>query len=107
MVKLLSTENFLPEITATAQPTLVDFWAPWCGYCRRLAPLLENLADTYADNFNVGKVNVDEEPDLAAQYDVNTLPTLLLFKNGIPGTPLIAPDSKAKIVDWLKEQGVL
>lgn len=107
MIKDLTTENFATEIQNADKPVLVDFWAPWCGYCKRLAPLLNSLAGSYENEFIVGKVNVDDAPEISEKYGIMTLPTLLVFKNGEYGEPLIAPDSKTKITDWLKTQGVL
>ena len=79
---------------------MVDFWADWCGPCKMLSPVIESLADQYEGKVLVGKVNVDEQPELAERFGVETIPTLLVFRNGQAGEPLIAPGSKAQIVEW-------
>ncbi len=78
----LTETNFQSEVLDSPQPVLVDFWAPWCGPCRMLAPTLENLATTYAGKVRVGKVNVDDNQRLAATYRIEGIPTVMLFKDG-------------------------
>jgi len=78
----LTETNFQSEVLDSPQPVLVDFWAPWCGPCRMLAPTLENLATTYAGKVRVGKVNVDDNQRLAATYRIEGIPTVMLFQDG-------------------------
>ena len=77
-----SDTNFEQEVLKAATPVLVDLWAAWCGPCRLIAPVVEELAGTYAGKIKMGKVNVDDHPQLAAQFRVMNIPTLLLFKGG-------------------------
>ena len=89
-------------------PVLVDLWAPWCGYCRRIAPAVEALADELDGRIRVAGVNVDDAPDVAARFGVNTIPTLLLFKDGrLLGRPFVGPRSQADIREYLSANGVL
>jgi|SRR5262245_39433066 len=74
------TENWQQEVVSSTVPVLVDFWAPWCGPCRALSPIVDRLAEQFAGKVKVGKVNVDEQGDLAAQYGINSIPRLLVFK---------------------------
>jgi thioredoxin 1 len=74
--------GFGADVLESNHPVLVDFWAPWCGPCRQIAPLIDELAQQYAGSVKIGKVNVDENPELSTQYGINAIPTLLLFKDG-------------------------
>ena len=78
----LTKTNFEVEVLKSDKPVLVDFWAPWCGPCRMLAPVLAEVAAEKGDKIRVGKVNVDENPELAAQYGISGIPAILLFKDG-------------------------
>ena len=85
----INKNNFSEEVVNSEQKVLLDFWAPWCGPCKMLAPTLAQIAEEQAGKVKVGKVNVDEEMDLAVSYGITSIPTVLLFKNGqLAGTSI-------------------
>jgi thioredoxin 1 len=81
-IKDLSDTNFSNEVLQSGTPVLVDFWAPWCGPCRMIAPVVEELAIENAGKLVVGKVNIDDSPNTAANFGVSSIPTLMIFKGG-------------------------
>lgn len=103
----ITKENFSQEVLSSPLPVLVDFWAPWCGYCRRISPVLDIVAGNNLDKLIFGKINVDEQPELEDKFEIMTIPTLLLFLGGKAGEPLVNPGSKAEIDNWLILQGVM
>jgi thioredoxin 1 len=82
LIITLTQENFAKEVLESPKPVLVDFWAEWCGPCKMISPLLDELATEYDGKVKIGKINTDEQQQLAAQYSINAIPTLLFFKNG-------------------------
>jgi len=83
-VKEFTDANFDSEVISSGEPVLVDFWAPWCGPCRQIAPLIDQLANENAGAVKIGKVNVEENPQVSMKYGVDAIPTLLFFKGGQP-----------------------
>jgi thioredoxin 1 len=80
--KEVSDATFEQEVLKSTAPVMVDFWAPWCGPCRMVSPIVEELADEYEGRVNFAKLNTDESPTIAAQFGIRAIPTLLVFKNG-------------------------
>ncbi len=103
MELILTSENFDAAIRNTDKPVLVDFFATWCGPCRMLAPVLEQLAAEHADTLTVGKVNVDDAPDLAARFGVVSIPTLILFRAGKAVKKTVGYSPLPELLRWVEE----
>ena len=96
-------ELFEKHVNDNNKPVLVDFWAPWCVYCRRIAPALNILADQYKDVLVIGKVNIDDEQELALQEQIEVIPTLIIYQGGKILASIVAPESKAQLEAFIKE----
>ncbi len=94
-VKTLTDESFDKEIADAATPMIVDFWAPWCGPCRMVGPVIEEIANEHDGKVAVGKLNVDENPATASKFGIMSIPTIILFKAGEPAKKVIGARSKA------------
>lgn len=101
-VTVITNENFKQEVLQANQKVLVDFWAPWCGPCRMLSPIVDEIAETPDLNFKVGKINVDEQPDLAEKYGVFSIPTLVVFDQGEVVNTSVGVIGKQEIMDLLQ-----
>lgn len=97
----LTGNNFQTEVLESDVPVLVDFWATWCGPCKMIAPVVEEISIAYKDKLKVGKVNVDDENELAREYRIMSIPTLLLFKNGKVADMVVGFRSKAELEEWI------
>ncbi|MFH1832941.1 MAG: thioredoxin [Candidatus Levyibacteriota bacterium] len=94
---IITDQNFESEVIKSDMPVLVDFWAPWCGPCRIVGPIIEELAKEYEGKVKIGKLNVDENSDTATKYAVMSIPTLLIFKKGSPFKTMVGALAKENI----------
>jgi len=99
----LTDANFESEVLKSAIPVLVDFWAPWCGPCKMIAPVIEELAGEYAGKVKVCKINTDESPDSAAKYRISAIPSVLLFKDGKQVREMVGLQPKEELKRHLDE----
>ena len=95
--------NQFNEMLQGDKPLLVDYWAPWCGYCRRIGPAYERIADQFGGEIQVVKVNIDDEPMLAHREHIEVIPTLVLYKDGKAVGSVVAPESKAAIEEFIRQ----
>lgn len=102
LVQDVTDEAFEGDVMKNSKPTLVDFWAPWCGPCKAIAPTVEELAGQFQGKVNVRKMNIDDHPRAAGRYGIRAIPTLILFKGGQPVDQITGAVSKAKIEDMMK-----
>ena len=101
MIVEITQDNFEAEVLQSKLPVLVDFWASWCGPCRMLSPVVDELAEQYDGKVKVGKINVDEQPRLAMNYSVQSIPTLMVFRDGKAVNKSIGVVPKASIEQML------
>ncbi len=99
----LNVDSFDEAISTTDKPIIVDFWAEWCGPCKMIAPVLDEIASENSEKITVGKVNVDENPDLARRFEVMSIPTLIVFQNGEPIKRLVGAKNKAGLLEDLSD----
>src|SRR5579872_1741719 len=94
----LTDTSFDEEVKSSEQPVLVDFWAEWCGPCKMITPVLEEISHDYAGRIKIAKLNVDDAPDTARRFEVMSIPTLILFKDGEPSLRIVGAKGKGQLV---------
>lgn len=102
MTKETSDQNFNNDVLKSSQPVLVDFWAPWCGPCRQLAPIIDEIAKDTEGKLAVFKCNIDENPEFPSKFGVRSIPTLMLFKDGKLLDTKIGSLPKSALHEWIK-----
>ena len=101
--KKITDESFETDVVKASIPTVVDFWAEWCGPCKQIGPVLEEISDEMKDIVVIAKHNIDEEPNAPTKYGVRGIPTMLLFKDGQLKATKVGATTKSNIVSWIKE----
>lgn len=99
----VSDATFDEEIGSSSEPVIVDFWAEWCGPCKLIAPVLDEIATEQAGKVRIAKLNVDDNPDIARRFDVMSIPTLIIFKDGEPQKRLVGAKGKGQLLEELAE----
>ena len=100
--KDITDENFETEVLKGEKPTLVDFWAEWCGPCKQISPILEEIASNEDNKVTIAKINIDENPRVATDYGIRSIPTMLLFNNGELKDTKVGALPKQELNDWIK-----
>jgi thioredoxin 1 len=100
---ILTDATFDEQINGASAPVLVDFWAEWCGPCKMIAPILDEIAAEHAGKITIAKLNVDDNPDVARRFDVMSIPTLIVFQDGQPARRLVGAKGKGQLLQELSE----
>lgn len=98
----IDASNFERDVLQSAEPVVVDFWAEWCGPCKMIAPSLDEISTEMAGKVKIAKINIDENPELATQFGVRSIPTLLMFKGGEVTSNMVGAAPKSRLADWIK-----
>jgi thioredoxin 1 len=101
-IRHVTDDTFATEVLRSETPVLVDYWAEWCGPCKMIAPILDEWAESYAGRLNVAKINVDENAKVPREYNIRSIPTLMLFKDGKPVATQVGALSKAQLTAFIE-----
>ena len=104
LIKHISDASFESDVLKSGKPVLVDYWAEWCGPCKMIAPILDEVAATYGDKLTIAKMNVDENRDIPAKFGIRGIPTLMLFKDGQLAATKVGAMSKAQLTAFIDQQ---
>ena len=104
LIKHVSDASFEADVLQSSQPVLVDYWAEWCGPCKMIAPILDEVSASYKDKLTIAKMNVDENRDIPAKFGIRGIPTLMLFKNGQLAATKVGALSKAQLLAFIDQQ---
>lgn len=101
MTKQVSDSEFDSEVLKASGLVLVDFWAEWCGPCKQLSPILDQISDEMSDKITIAKVNIDQNPETPTKYGVRGIPTMIVFKDGTPVATKVGSMPKSQLVEWI------
>jgi len=99
----ISDDSFEDEVINKGKPIIVDFWAEWCGPCKQIGPILEEISEEYKEKLRIGKLDVDENPEIASQYQIRGIPTMMLFNNGSLVDTKVGMSSKNDLIQWIDQ----
>ena len=100
--KKITDNSFKDDVLGASGPVLVDFWAEWCGPCKMIGPSLEELSEEFGEKVTIAKLNIDENPEAPAQYGVRGIPTMILFKGGVPAATKVGAAPKSQLKGWIE-----
>lgn len=101
-MKTITSESFAADVSNATKPVLVDFWAEWCGPCKTLSPLLDELSNEFGDRVVMGKVNVDDHPEVGSQFGIRSIPTMIIFRDGKPHAMKVGALPRAQLQSWIE-----